>query len=133
MDAAIERRLFQGAVLVASIVPIAAGTAGVLLGPKMLHGVGSASPDLESHFRYLSALLLGMGLAFVACVRDLDGRAGVYRVLSLIVMLGGLGRLIAAWECGGPTGVNRLAFVMELVVVPLLLLWLGRIERRFGL
>lgn len=130
LDAAIERRLFQGVVLIASIVPIGAGALGVLVGPKMLHGVASASPDLESHFRYLSGLLLGIGLAFLACVADLDRRAGVYRVLSLIVMLGGLGRLIAASERGGPTGANRLAFVMELIVVPLLLLWLGRIERR---
>lgn len=130
LDAAGERRLFQGVVLVASIVPIAAGAAGVFVGPEMLHGVGSASPDLESHFRYLSGLLLGIGLAFVACAADLDRRAGVYRVLSLIVILGGLGRLIAASERGLPTGANRMAFVMELVVVPLLLLWLGRLKRR---
>lgn len=127
---AIERRLFRIVVVLASIVPIAAGTAGVLIGPRMLHGVASASPDLESHFRYLSGLLLGIGLAFVACVADLDRRIGLYRSLSLIVILGGLVRLLGAIEHGTPTGANRLAFVMELVVVPLLLIWLGRIERR---
>jgi hypothetical protein len=94
----------------------------------MLHGVGSASPDLESHFRYLSGLLLGIGLAFVACVADLDRRAGLYRALSLIVIVGGLGRLLGAVETGNPTEANRLAFVMELVVVPLLLIWHVKIE-----
>jgi hypothetical protein len=133
LDAAGERRLFRGVVLIASIVPIAAGATGVLVGPRMLHGVGSTSADLESHFRYLSALLLGIGLSFVACVADLDRRAGIYRVLSLIVMMGGLGRLIAACERGTPTSANRLAFVMELVVVPLLFRWLARIERRCNL
>ncbi len=130
VDSAIERRLFQIVVLVASMVPIAAGTFGVLVGPRMLHNVASTNPDLESHFRYLSGLLLGIGLCFVACVADLDRRAGLYRSLSLIVILGGLGRVLGAIERGGPTGANRLAFVMELIVVPLLLVWLGRIESR---
>lgn len=128
--AAAERRLFQIIVLMASTVSIAAGEAGVFIGPFMLHGVASASPDLESHFRYLSGLLLGIGFAFVACVSDLDRRAELYRALSLIVVLGGLGRLLGAIESGGPTGANRFAFVMELVVVPLLLIWFSRIERR---
>lgn len=128
--AAAERRLFQILVLLASIVPIAAGTAGVLIGPGMLHGVANASPDLESHFRYLSGLLLGIGLAFAACVADLDRRAQLYRALSLIVVLGGLGRLLAAMENGRPTGANQFAFFMELIIVPLLLLWFRRIDRR---
>lgn len=129
-EAAAERRLFQIIVLIAAIVPIAAGAAGVLIGPAMLHAVSSTSSDLESHFRYLSGLLLGIGVAFVVCAMDLDRRAGLYRALSLIVVLGGLGRLLGALEIGSPTGANRLAFVMELVVVPILLLWFRRIERR---
>lgn len=134
LNTATERRLFQIIVLLASIVPIAAGTAGVLVGARMLHGLMNASADLESHFGYLSGLLFGIGLAFGACVADLDRRAGLYRALSLIVILGGLGRVLAAIEHGAPTtGANRAAFIMELVVVPLLLLWMGRIERRCGL
>lgn len=134
LNTATERRLFQGIVLLASIVPIAAGAAGVLVGPRMLHGLGNASADVESHFRYLSGLLLGIGGGFIACVADLDRRAGLYRALSLIVILGGLGRVLGAIEHGTPTtGANRAAFIMELVVVPLLLLWLGKIERRCDL
>ena len=127
-SAAAERRIFQGVVLIASFVPIAAGAAGVLTGPRMLYGVANPSPDLESHFRYLSGLLLGIGMAFVTCAADVVRRATLFRALSLIVVLGGLGRLLAAIEHGSPTGANRFAFVMELLVVPLLLVWLGRIE-----
>lgn len=125
-----ERRIFQAIVVIASIVPISAGAAGVLTGPRMLHGVEFAGPDLESHFRYLSGLLLGIGLGFVACVADLKRRAGLYRALSFIVIIGGLGRLIGAMQRGLPTGGNLFAFVMELVVVPVLLLWLERIQPR---
>lgn len=125
-----ERRLFQATVLVASIVPIAAGAAGILEGPAIVPGVGSASSDLESHFRYLSGLLLGIGLAFVVCVADLERRVALYHALSLIVILGGFGRLLGAIETGVPTGGNLLALVMELVIVPLLLVWVRRIDSR---
>lgn len=91
-----ERRAFQAIVFLASIVPIAAGAAGMFIGPRMLHGIATAGPDLESHFRYLSGLLLGIGLAFVACVRDLDRRAGTFRILGMIVIVGGLKRLLGA-------------------------------------
>jgi uncharacterized membrane protein YfcA len=124
-----ERRLFQITVLVATIVPIAAGGRGVLIGPAMIHGALPAPPDLDSHFRYLSGLLLGIGLAFAWAVPRVDRRAGVFRVLGLIVIVGGLGRLLGAIEQDAPGTAHRFALVMELVVVPALLLWLGRLER----
>lgn len=124
-----ERRLFQIAVLVATIVPITAGAKGALIGPAMIHGALPATPDLDSHFRYLSGLLLGIGLAFAFAVPRLEKRAGLFRTLGLIVILGGLSRLLGAIEQGAPGSAHRFALVMELGVVPLLLLWLGRVER----
>jgi len=127
-----ERRLFQIAVLVASIVPITAGAKGGLMGPAMIHGSPPLSPDLDSHFRYLSGLLLGIGLAFAWAVPRFEQRSGMFRTLGLIVILGGLSRLLGAIEQGAPGTAHRFALVMELVVVPLLLLWLGRLERITG-
>jgi hypothetical protein len=124
-----ERRAFQAIVLIASVVPISAGVAGVLDGPRMLHGVAATSPDLESHYRYLSGLLLGIGLAFVACVADLDRRDQLYRALSLIVIVGGLARLLGFLVHGIPGRAHQYAIVMELVIVPALLLWHTRIQR----
>ena len=51
-------------VAVARLVPVAAGLAGILLGPGMIDPIGGASVPLDSHYRYLSGLLLGMGLGF---------------------------------------------------------------------
>ena len=124
-----ERRLFQITVLVATIVPIVAGGRGALIGPALIHGEFFAPPDLDSHFRYLSGLLLGIGLAFAWAVPRVEQHVGLFRALGLIVILGGLARLLGAIEEGAPGTAHRFALVMELIVVPALLLWLGRIER----
>ena len=123
----IERRALQLAVLIASIVPLAAGLAGALDGPRMLHGTGIGTPDLESHFRYLSGLLLGIGLAFIATVPSIERQSRVFAALSGIVMVGGLARLSSAILHGAPGTAHQLALIMELGVVPALLLWQRRI------
>jgi hypothetical protein len=123
----IERRALQLAVLIASIVPVAAGAAGVLDGPRMLHGTGLGTPDLESHFRYLSGLLLGIGFAFIATVPSIERQSRLFATLSVIVVVGGLARLSSAVLHGTPGTAHQLALVMELGVVPALLLWQRRI------
>ncbi|MBI3513682.1 MAG: DUF4345 family protein, partial [Proteobacteria bacterium] len=60
--------MLQAAVGLGSLVPIAAGAAGVIGG---IAGFGGSSPDVDSHVRYLSGLLLGIGLAYAASVPDI--------------------------------------------------------------
>jgi hypothetical protein len=96
----------------------------------MLHGQIGEGPSLDSHFRYLSGLLFAIGVTFVVSVFTIDRRARVMRALGLIVVVGGLSRLLGAFLVGLPNSGQRFAFFMELLVVPLLLLWLPRIERQ---
>ena len=124
-----ELRLFQLVVIVAALVPITAGAAGVWRGPAMISNAVTHSADLESHYRYLSGLLLGIGIAFVVGVADVGRRAGLLRALGFIVVMGGLARLLGAALAGFPDALHLFPFFMELVVVPALLLWLTRIER----
>lgn len=125
-----ERRLFQIVVVVGSLVPILAGGAGALHGPGMIKGLLVTNPDLESHFRYLSGLLLGIGIAFVFCIRDIERRALLFNALGLIVVTGGLARLLGFALVGTPSAGHLFGLVMELVVVPALMLWLRRVRRR---
>ena len=125
-----ERRLFQIAVMIGALVPIIAGGAGAFFGVVMFHGVRSATADLDSHFRYLSGLLLGIGFAFVFCVIRIEQRSVLFRTLGFIVITGGLARLLGAAIEGMPSGAHRFALIMELLVVPGLLLWLQRVDRR---
>lgn len=122
-------RTFQAVVAVASLVPILAGAAGVLQGPRMIRGLTSWNADLDSHFSYLSGLLFAMGVAFVYCALDVRSRAQSFRLLGLIVVFGGLARLIAITRLGLPSPSQQFAYFMELIVVPALLIWHGRLSR----
>ena len=98
----------------------------------MLKGISTGTnPDLESHFRYLSGLLLGVGLAFAASIPSIERRSELFVVLSAAVVIGGLARLFGLFCAAVPTAVHQLALVMELLVVPLLFAWQWRISRLF--
>jgi hypothetical protein len=123
-----ERRALQLAVALASLVPISAGAVGILLGGAMV-GIVGASTDADSHFRYLSGLLLGLGIVFLSSVPRIERHGARFRLLGLLVVIGGLARLLSLCLRGGPSGPVLFALVMELAVTPGLVLWQARIAR----
>lgn len=124
----LERRLLQGAVTLASAVPILAGAAGMIIGPSMAGGF-AATQNLDSHFRYLSGLLAMIGLLFLASVPRIETQGARFRLLGAIVITGGIGRALGWVEKGPPGGEHQAALVMELLVVPVLMLWQARVAR----
>ena len=126
-----ERRFLQLAVALACVVPLAAGAVGMMHGPEMLRGVGDGSPaDLDSHFRYLSGLLFAVGIGFASCVPAIEARTSRFRLLALLVLIGGLGRLHSLISVGAPGSGHLFGLAMELGAVPLLVLWQARVARR---
>ena len=130
MSASIEKRFLQGAIIIGCLVPILAGGAGMIKGPAMAGGPVGVATDLDSHFRYLSGLLFGIGLAFLSCVPSVERSGKRLRLLGAIVILGGLGRALSLASLGWPGPGHRFALAMELVATPLLLLWQWRVARR---
>jgi hypothetical protein len=129
MSPRLNRSLLQAAIAVFGIVPVAAGAAGILLGPHFAgHTVGD--PSLDSHFRYLSGLLLAIGLLFWGAIPTIERQGWLVRALTLIVFIGGLGRAVSALDVGAPDLPMRLAFIMELLVTPAICLWQMQVERQ---
>ena len=125
-----EKRLLQLAVALAGLVPVSAGLGGALWGPVMLGQMGDAV--LDSHYRYLSGLLLGIGLAFWTAIPNIERQGQRFALLTMIVVTGGFCRAIGMLIIGLPGPVMSLALVMELVVTPLLYLWRERVGRIAG-
>ena len=126
-----ERRLLQAAIAVAALVPIGAGAGGVWLGLGLVEASGDAAAS--SHMRYLSGLLLGIGIAFLCFIPTIERRAREVALLTGIVVLGGLARflgMILAWRTGEAIApVVVFALVMELGVTPALCVWQRRLAR----
>lgn len=130
LDPATERRALQIAILIAGLVPVGAGLSGVLSGGSFV-GADNLDISADSHMRYLSGLLLGIGLAFWAAVPTIERQTARARLLTAIVFIGGLARLIGLRN-GFPEGSMIFALAMELIVTPALCLWQTRVARRFN-
>jgi hypothetical protein len=121
---AVEGRALPLAIRLASLVPILAGAAGALTGAGFL--AEEAGPATDSHMRYLSGLLLGLGLLAAWCAGDLARRGALFGAICGIVVLGGFARLIGVAVAGVPPAPHLAALVMELGVTPALWLWWRR-------
>jgi len=120
-----ERQALQRAVAIVALVPVASGLYGVLTGVGGTGGLVDVSAD--SHYRYLSGLHMGIGLLFWTCVPGIEAKTGLFRFLTLVVGLGGLGRLLGLALTGLPSATMLAALAVELVVTPLLCLWQARV------
>jgi len=125
-----ERRLLQRIVAFVALIAAVVGLYGVLFGPSITGDTVSISA--ESHFRYLSGLLLAVGLGFLSTVPSIEEKTGRFRLLTLIVFVGGLGRLVGLLITGVPSLYMLGGLATELVATPALCLWQTRIANRYA-
>ena len=120
----IGRRAAQMSFAVAGIVPVAAGLLGVF------HPLAGPVGWQLNHGRYLSGLLLAIGLAFWAAIPDIEHQTVRIRVLTGVVAIGGFCRLLGVM-LGDPLSLPVAgALAMELAVTPALCFWQSRLVPR---
>lgn len=120
----VSKRAAQVSFAVAGIVPVVAGLWGVL------HPLAGSVGSQLNHGRYLSGLLLGIGLAFWAAIPDIEHQTVRIRVLTGVVVIGGICRLLGVM-LGDPLAPSVAgALAMELAVAPALCFWQSRLTRR---
>jgi hypothetical protein len=125
-----EKKLLQQAVAILALIPVATGLYGVLFGQALTGDAVSISA--ESHFRYLSGLLLGIGLCFWSTLPSIELKTGRFRLLTLLVVIGGLSRLIGLALTGLPSLFMLGGLIVELIVAPVLCLWQTRVANRYA-
>jgi hypothetical protein len=127
----IEKRLLQVVIAIACLVPLSVGGQSILNGPSFLGHAPMIPTDLDSHFRYISGIFFGVGIAFATCIPDIEVKGPRFRLLGALVVCGGLARLMSLLSVGPPGKGHLFAFAMELGVVPLLMLWQAGFARRY--
>jgi hypothetical protein len=125
----VQLRSLQLTVGILSFVPVSAGLAGAIYGIGVFEPSSWLGHDTDSTGRYLSGLLLGIGLAFLTTVPAIASQGARFRLLTLIVFVGGLARLGGVLVVGLPSPVMLGGLAMELVVTPALALWRERVEQ----
>jgi hypothetical protein len=125
MSTRTEKSLLQLCIAIGAFVPVLAGLCGVLTGSDFIGLTSDVSAD--SHFRYLSGLLLGIGLGFWSCIPDIEAKTNRFGLLTLIVVIGGLSRLISLIFVGVPPNSMLFGLGMELIITPLLYFWQSRV------
>lgn len=123
------RRALQVFIGVAGLLPVFAGTAGIFGGPGFLGQTAPWPVDLDSHLRFLSGVFLVVGLAWWSCIPAIESKGERLRLLALMTFVGGLARLGSLGLAGAPSVGHVAGLGMELVAVPLVVLWHGRIAR----
>jgi hypothetical protein len=125
-----ERRLLQITVTLAALIPILVGLAGIAGGLGALDAAAGWSLNGDSHVRYLSGLVLAIGVAFWSTVPTIEASGSRFRLLTSLIVVGGLARLYAVLLAGPPGPAMRAGLALELVAAPSLALWRERLERR---
>ena len=121
--------LFRIVVGLLSIIPLIGVVIGYGPGVAFLMPEGSDFPArLDNQFRYLSGVYLGVtGAALWAMINPAKHLAPI-RIACLGVFAGGIGRVVSMVHMGPPDDMNMIVGVgIELVLVPLMLLWQTRI------
>ena len=130
MTSSIEKRLLQAVIAVACLLPLIVGGQGVLHGPAPFGHLADVPRDLDSHFRYISGIFFATGLGFVSCIPNIERKGPRFRLLGGLIFVGGVSRLISLIAVGVPSQGHVLGLGMEMIVVPLLMLWQWNFARR---
>jgi hypothetical protein len=109
-------------------VTLGAGTE-VLLGANVPADV-LKDPVLDSQNRFYGAIFMAYGPLLFLCARDLHRHALLLRIVGGFVFLGGIARLASVALQGLPSVPVVGLIAIELVGMPLLLLWHAHLLQR---
>lgn len=118
----LERRALQVSIAIAALLPVASGLWDVT------HGLSGSSGWDDNHHRYLSGLLVAIGLGFWSAIPRIEARTARVRLLTTLVVIGGLARLLGLALGDPATPMVAAALAMELIVTPLICLWQTRLS-----
>ena len=114
------------------IVSALMGTVPVITGLVQLMGIHDplyaslnlpADATLDSNMRFLAGVWLGLGLASLWLVPRITEETVLFRVLWLMIFLGGIGRVVSMASVGLPLTPFIAFTALEILGAPLFVYW----------
>ncbi|CAF0979279.1 unnamed protein product [Rotaria sp. Silwood1] len=123
-----QRLALQIVIGLLAIIPLFVGLQGIFRGPNMLAEGYNYPLSVDSHFRYLSGLPVAIGLLLLRSLPTIDRDASDLRRVSLLIFIGGLGRLWGLITLGFDISTMVITLV-ELFLFPFLCLWQYQVQK----
>lgn len=116
--------VFRTVVVLVGIVIAGFGAYYLILGSAGLPETpaGPVNPTLESQFRFFSAMMIGVGAAFITIAIKFQW-ANMLWLVCLMVFVGGIGRVLSWAFSGTPHYTMIVLMVIELAFPPALVVW----------
>ncbi|KOY56156.1 DUF4345 domain-containing protein [Streptomyces sp. XY332] len=108
---------------------VAIGLLHVTLGNAAIPGAGSAGATVDSWGRFMGAVFVGYGLAWLWAARQRPIPAPAVRWLAGVFLLGGVGRVLSLAVHGWPQWFQVALAALELGMPPVFF-WLADAEER---
>lgn len=116
--------VFRAVVVAVGVVIAAIGAYYLITGTAGVAETsgGAVNASLESQFRFFSAMMIGVGAAFIAIAIKFQW-ANMLWLVCLMVFLGGIGRVLSWAFSGTPHFTLIILMIVELAFPPALLVW----------
>ena len=123
------KRSLQVVLAILSLLPLAVGTLGFIYGAALLAPAAGVTPKLDSHYRFMSALDVGLAVTVWWIIPQLERQTSLFRLVCMIVFAGGVGRVVACLLVGSP-GTAFLAVTGLELLIPLLIPWQAQVAKQ---
>lgn len=116
------KRGLQIALVILSVIPFLSGALGIVYGVQRFIPLDAAAAPLDSQYRFLSALYVGVGVLIWRIIPSIEKHGFIVSTLVAAIFMGGVARLYSAHLSGATPPLMVAATALELGS-PLLILW----------
>ena len=122
------KRTLQVVLALLSLLPLAVGTFGFIYGAALFAPATGVTPRLDSQYRFVAAWDVGLALIVWWIIPQIERQTALFRLICMVVFVGGCGRIIA-WLVVGSPGTAFLAVTGLELLIPLLIPWQAKVAK----